>query len=66
MKPRNAQRTLYKACSTGREAVPLLKEAQEYIDAIALSGQWQKRLAGFWSGGSQGSQRGPRDMTACL
>jgi len=43
-----------------------LKEAKEYIDAIALSGQWQKRFAGFWSGGSQGSQRGPQGHDSVL
>ena len=39
MKPLNAQRTLYRAFSTGREALPMLEELKESIDAIALDGK---------------------------
>lgn len=67
MKPVNAQRALYRAFSTGRVAVSLLKEAKEHIDAIAFSGQGQKWFAGFWSGGvARGASADPRDMTSCL
>lgn len=59
MKPLNAQRTLYKAFSTGREAIPMLEELKESIDAIALDGKWQQRFAAYWSGGTGSSRRGP-------
>ena len=50
MKPLNAQRTLYTAFSTGREAIPMLEELKEPIDAIALDGKWQQRFAAYWRG----------------
>ncbi|MGH8533758.1 MAG: hypothetical protein ACREV1_13765, partial [Gammaproteobacteria bacterium] len=59
MKVLNAQGTLWKAFSTGREAIPLLKEMQDSVDAIALDGKWQERFARYWSGGTGVSRRGP-------
>ena len=59
MKPLNAQKTLYTAFSTGREAIPMLAEMKADIDAIALDGKWQQRFAGYWSGGTGCSPRGP-------
>lgn len=41
MKPLHAQRTLYGAFSTGREAIPMLEEMKAFVDAIALDGKWQ-------------------------
>ena len=51
MKVLNAQGTLWRAFSTGREAILLLKEMQDSVDAIALDGKWQERFARYWSGG---------------
>jgi IS5 family transposase len=59
MKILNAQGTLWKAFCTGREAIPLLKEMQDSVDAVALDGKWQERFAGYWSGGTGLSRRGP-------
>ena len=59
MKPLNAQKTLYTAFSTGREAIPMLAEMKADIDAIALDGKWQQRFAAYWSGGTGCSPRGP-------
>lgn len=59
MKPLNAQKTLYTAFSTGREAIPMLAEMKADIDAIALDGKWQQRFAAYWSGGTGRSARGP-------
>lgn len=59
MKPLNAQKTLYMAFSTGREAIPLLAELKADIDVIALDGKWQERFAAYWSGGTGLSSRGP-------
>lgn len=59
MKPLNAQGTLWKAFSTGREAIPLLTEMQDSVDAVALDGKWQERFARYWSGGTGVSRRGP-------
>ena len=51
MKRPNAQRTLWKVFSTGREALGLLQEMEEFIEAMALNPEWQKRFAGYWSSG---------------
>ena len=59
MKRLNAQRTLWKVFSSGREALGLLQEMEEFIEAIALSPQWQKRFAGYWSNGKPGNRQGP-------
>ena len=59
MKRPNAQRTLWKVFSSGREALGLLQEMEEFIEAIALSPQWQKRFAGYWSNGKPGNRQGP-------
>lgn len=59
MKPLNAQKTLYTAFSTGREAIPMLAEMKASIDAMALDWKWQQRFAAYWSGGTGCSQRGP-------
>ena len=59
MKRPNAQRTLWKVFSSGREALGLLQEMEEFIEAIALSPQWQKRFAGYWSSGKPGNRQGP-------
>lgn len=59
MKRPNAQRTLWKVFSSGREALGLLPEMEEFIEAIALSPEWQKRFAGYWSSGKPGNRQGP-------
>ena len=59
MKPLNAQKTLYRAFSTGREAIPMLEELKDCIDTIALDEEWQQRFAACWSGGTGSSRRGP-------
>ena len=59
MKRLNAQRTLWKVFSSGREALALLQEIEEFIEGIALSPQWQKRFAGYWSSGKPGNRQGP-------
>ena len=59
MKRLNPQRTLWKVFSSGREALGLLPEMEEFIEAIALSPEWQKRFAGYWSSGKPGNRQGP-------
>jgi hypothetical protein len=59
MKTLNAQGTLWKAFSTGREAIPLLRQMQDRVDAMALDRKWQERFARYWSGGTGVSRRGP-------
>lgn len=59
MKRPNAQRTLWKVFSSGREALGLLQEMEEFIEAIALSPEGQKRFAGYWSSGKPGNRQGP-------
>jgi IS5 family transposase len=59
MKVLNAQGTLWKAFSTGREAIALLQPMQDSVDALALDGKWQERFARYWSGGTGVSRRGP-------
>lgn len=59
MKALNAQGTLWKAFSTGREAIPLLRQMQDSVDAMALDRKWQERFARYWSGGTGVSRRGP-------
>jgi len=59
MKRLNAQRTLWKVFSSGREALALLQEIEEFIEGIALSPEWQKRFAGYWSSGKPGNRQGP-------
>lgn len=60
MKRLNAQRTLWKVFSSGREALGLLQEMEEFIEGIALSPEWQKRFAGYWSSGKPGNRQGPQ------
>jgi len=59
MKRLNPQRTLWKVFSSGREALGLLQEMEEFIEAIALSPEWQKRFAGYWSSGKPDNRQGP-------
>jgi len=56
MKRLNPQRTLWKVFSSGREALGLLQEMEEFIEGIALSLEWQKRFAGYWSSGTPGNR----------
>lgn len=49
--PLNAQKTLYTAFSTGREAIAMLAEMKAEIDATGLDGKWQQGFAAYWSGG---------------
>jgi IS5 family transposase len=58
MKRLNQQRTLFKAFSTGREAIPLLEEMQESIDQIATHPEWQQRFLSYWSQNSTGKRTG--------
>jgi len=58
-RPKAQKRTLWKVFSSGREGLGLLPEMEEFIEGIALSPEWQKRFAGYWSRGKPGNRPGP-------